>query len=80
MSFTQEISPRNRHDRRAMEAGHEPLAVPMARAPDWLGVSRTTIYQEIRAGRLKAKKCGAKTLLTYESGQAWLAALPDLAA
>jgi excisionase family DNA binding protein len=51
----------------------------MSRAPDWLGISRSKIYEEIAAGRLKAKKSGSKTLVTYASGQAWLDALPDFA-
>lgn len=70
MSSTEVTEPRNRH---------EPLAVPMSRAPDWLGISRSKIYEEIAAGRLKAKKSGSKTLVTYASGQAWLDALPDFA-
>jgi excisionase family DNA binding protein len=58
----------------------EPLAVPMVRVPEWLGISRSKAYEEIAAGRLKAVKCGSKTLITYASGRAWLAALPALAA
>ena len=79
MSDAEVAGLRNRHERRALEAGHEPLAVPMARVPDWLGISRSKAYEEIAAGRLKAVKCGAKTLVPYESGQAWLNALPPLA-
>lgn len=41
------------------------------------GVGKTTVYQEMAAGRLKAKKVGARTLITAESGQAWLDNLPD---
>lgn len=74
------IDPRNRHERRAAEAGHEPLAVPMPRAPAWLGVSRSKIYEEIAAGRLKAVKCGSLTLIPYASGEAWLNGLPAKAA
>jgi excisionase family DNA binding protein len=70
----------NRHERRTLDAGHDPLAVPMAKAPLWLGIGRSKIYEEIQAGRLKAVKCGARTLIPYASGQAWLDALPDLAA
>jgi excisionase family DNA binding protein len=70
----------NRVERRAREHGAEPLAVPMAKAPEWLGISRSKIYEEIQAGRLKAVKCGSKTLVPYASGRAWLDALPDLAA
>jgi excisionase family DNA binding protein len=80
MSFAEDIGPRNRHERRALKAGHEPLAVPMARVPDWLGISRSKAYEEIAAGRLKAVKCGSRTLIPYASGEAWLASLPELAA
>ena len=73
-------SDHNRHERRATEARREPLAVPMARVPDWLGISRSKAYEEIAAGRLKAVKCGSKTLVPYASGQAWLDGLPALAA
>ena len=73
-------SPRNRHERRALEASHDPLAVPMTKVPEWLGISRCKAYEEIAAGRLKAVKCGSKTLVPYASGQAWLEGLPALAA
>ena len=34
------------------------------------GVGKTKAYEEIAAGRLKAKKAGSRTLITAESGQA----------
>lgn len=80
MSATELAAPNNRTERRALEAGHEPLAVPMTRVPDWLGISRSKAYEEIAAGRLRAVKCGSKTLVPYASGEAWLDGLPDLAA
>ena len=80
MSIDVSCSLSNRHERRALETGHEPLAVPMTRVPDWLGISRSKAYEEIAAGRLRAVKCGSKTLVPYASGQAWLQGLPALAA
>ena len=80
MSSTEDTRPGNRHERRALEAGHEPLAVPMTRVPDWLGISRSKAYEEIAAGRLKAVKCGTRTLVPYASGEAWLNNLPAMAA
>ena len=80
MSDTAVSIPRNRHERRVLEAGREPLAVPMVKVPDWLGISRSKAYEEIAAGRLKAVKCGSKTLVPYASGEAWLDALPAMAA
>jgi excisionase family DNA binding protein len=80
MPPTAPIDPPNRYERRTLEAGHEPLAVPMTRVPDWLGISRSKAYEEIAAGRLKAVKCGSKTLVPYASGEAWLNGLPAMAA
>jgi excisionase family DNA binding protein len=45
-----------------------------------LGISRSKIYEEIAAGRLKAVKCGSRTLVPYASGEAWLNNLPAMAA
>jgi excisionase family DNA binding protein len=39
-------------------------------------IGRSMIYEEIRAGRLKARKAGARTLITHEDAMAWLNALP----
>jgi excisionase family DNA binding protein len=80
MSVLEANAPPNRHERRALEAGREPLAVPMVKVPDWLGISRSKAYEEIAAGRLKAVKCGSKTLVPYASGEAWLNGLPAMAA
>lgn len=42
------------------------------------GIGRTKAYEEIKAGRLKARKNGRYTLITEEAAQAWLASLPRL--
>jgi excisionase family DNA binding protein len=42
------------------------------------GTSRTTIYEEIKAGRLKARKLGRRTLILADDLQNWLAALPSM--
>lgn len=65
---------------RNIEAAAEPLAVPMTKVTEWLGISRSKAYEEIAAGRLKAKKCGSKTIIPYASGKAWLNDLPEMAA
>lgn len=80
MSPDASIEPRNRHERRSQEAGGEPLAVPMTKVTEWLGISRSKAYEEIAAGRLKAKKCGSKTIIPYASGEAWLNGLPEMTA
>jgi len=88
------VTPRNRHERRATEASHNRahserqfdrdgggiLAFPMSEVRDRLGISRSTAYEEIHAGRLCAVKCGARTLITFASAQAWLNSLPLLPA
>jgi excisionase family DNA binding protein len=43
-------------------------------------VGRTTIYAEIKAGRLKRLKIGRRTLVSYSALVEWLANLPDAAA
>ena len=49
--------------------------------PDFLaryGIGRTKAYEEINAGRLKARKLGHKTISTQADAEAWLAGLPAL--
>jgi len=40
------------------------------------GIGKTRTYAEIKAGRLRAIKCGARTLITTEAAKDWLAQLP----
>ena len=79
MSVNESDGFRNRHERQAAEAGHV-LAFPLSQVQERLGISRSKAYEEIAAGRLKAVKCGSRTLIPYASGEAWLNALPPLAA
>lgn len=44
---------------------------------DLYGIGRTQAYEEVKAGRLKAKKVGRRTIITPEAGQEWLASLPS---
>jgi excisionase family DNA binding protein len=93
MSNTEDSIPRNRHGRRAAEAGHDQprpeckfdrdglggiLAFPMSEVQGRLGISRSKAYAEIAAGRLRAVKCGSRTLITYESARSWLNSLPAM--
>ena len=39
-------------------------------------VGRTTVYEEIKNGRLRAVKCGTRTLITKEAEDSWRASLP----
>jgi excisionase family DNA binding protein len=36
------------------------------------GVGRTTIYEEIKAGRLRRVKCGKRTLIPVNEARSWL--------
>jgi hypothetical protein len=42
------------------------------------GLGRTSVYEEIKAGRLVARKCGRRTLVIDGDLQRWLEALPVL--
>ena len=42
------------------------------------GIGVTKTYQEINAGRLIARKCGSRTIITLDEERAWVARLPKL--
>ena len=44
----------------------------------WAGIGRTTAWNEIRLGRLRAVKVSARTLITFEDAQTWLSSLPEV--
>lgn len=39
-------------------------------------IGRTKAYEEIKRGRLKARKLGTRTIITHEDAMAWLHSLP----
>ena len=41
------------------------------------GLSVTSVYNEIKAGRLSAKKMGKRTMITEAQEQAWIDAMPE---
>lgn len=45
-----------------------------------LGVSRSTLYLEIAAGRLRGVKAGGRTLVRRDDQQAWMDSLPAIGA
>jgi len=40
------------------------------------GLGRTTTYEEIKSGRLRARKCGKRTLIAEDDAEDWLRSLP----
>ena len=55
------------------------IPVKYAPIPDWCaisGMSRSTTYEALGRGDLRAIKLGARTLIDVEHGLAWLASMP----
>jgi len=40
------------------------------------GVGRTTTYEEIKSGRLRARKIGKRTIISVDDAEEWLRHLP----
>jgi excisionase family DNA binding protein len=53
-------------------------AMSLAEFCDRYGLSRTKTYEEIKYGRLRALKCGKRTLVTEDDAEAWLRSLPSV--
>jgi hypothetical protein len=45
----------------------------------WARIGRTRVFEEIKAGRLAAVKCGARSLIRMSDAKAWLDNLPKAA-
>lgn len=52
-----------------------PLAYPVATAGPIIGVSRSTLYELIAAGRIRSFKIGSKRLVTHQALQDFLDAV-----
>ena len=52
------------------------LGLSVEEAAASAGVGRTLIFQEIRAGRLKVRKVGSRTIILVPDLENWLNALP----
>lgn len=44
----------------------------------WAGIGRTAFYEELKTGRLAAKKFGKRTLIPIAEAHRWLDGLPVL--
>jgi hypothetical protein len=56
----------------------EPLALPIAEATKWSGLSRSEIYRRLKTGDLRAKKSRSRTLILAESLRKYVENLPDM--
>lgn len=55
-----------------------PIAVRIPVACQMTGLCRSSLYSEIKAGRIAARKAGARTLVLVESLRAYIDALPSV--
>ena len=55
----------------------EKLAYDTDQLREKAGVGKTTIFAEMQAGRLKARRLGRKLLFRYDDVMAWLNCLPE---
>jgi excisionase family DNA binding protein len=55
---------------------HEPLAYTIADAVKVTGIGRTTLYELIGAGKIKASKAGNRTLVMADSLRDYVDSLP----
>jgi len=56
----------------------EPLAVSIEDAVRASGLCRTKVYEDINAGRLRARKAGRRTLILVADLNTWLKNLPTI--
>ena len=55
----------------------QPLGYTIEGAVAASGIGRTKLYDAIRAGQLRARKCGRRTIILDDDLRAFLAALPE---
>ncbi|MBI2256187.1 MAG: excisionase family DNA-binding protein [Proteobacteria bacterium] len=61
----QELAPASR--------GEDPLALSISLAAKRAGISRSLLYQELKAGRLASAKFGKRRLIPFDALREWLA-------
>lgn len=59
-----------------MQDTHPPLAYDIRGLMKASGKGRSTIFEDIAAGRLNARRAGGKLVVLYDDAKAWLNALP----
>jgi len=60
------------------QAQQDQVTVSVADAVRMLGICRSRVYQEIRAGRIQAVKSGRRTLIPVQSLHDWTSNLPPI--
>jgi hypothetical protein len=79
-------SPKEHHEGKAPPKTRAPpddtdkLAYSIQRASHASGLSRSLLYVAIGEGKLRARKCGARTVILREDLQQFLASLPAMKA
>lgn len=58
----------------------EPQALTVAEFLAAYRIGRSTLYEEIKAGRIEVRKIGKRTLIPAESARTWFESLPKSAA
>jgi hypothetical protein len=66
----------NRSDDIHSSSDFSKIALSISQVAALSGLGRTLIFQEIKAGRLIARKCGRRTIVLSADLQLWLEALP----
>lgn len=57
-----------------------PRVMSIAQFSKEYGVGRTKTYEELKSGRLHARKLGNRTLITEDDAEEWLCHLPKMVA
>jgi hypothetical protein len=68
--------PEQQGRRVSLPSGDPRLALGVDEFALAVGVGRTIIFAEIKAGRLVARKLGKRTLIYDQDGRAWMESLP----
>lgn len=53
-----------------------PIGLTIEDAAKFSGIGRTSLFKAIKAGKLRARKAGARTIVTYDDLKAFVEALP----
>jgi predicted DNA-binding transcriptional regulator AlpA len=56
----------------------EPRALSIPSFTQWAAIGRSKAYQEIKAGRLKIRKIGSRTVIPMEEARAWFDAAREV--